>query len=243
MLFNVIKLKILTLSQGLFGNRTAETLAKKGPSNWKVKLAHVPQVDFEQALDEPETVHIEGLEGCDLVLSLCENPSAMLLLPTIAKRANASSVIVAIDRPRWSPGLGLEAQVKEELRREGIACVFARPFCTLEPIGDPYIDEFAKFFGKPELEIEIRDNVVVSATVKRSAPCGSTYYVAEKIVGIETKELIVKAGLLLHYYPCLASMEQDPILGDTPLHIAGLITKKAVYQALKRALQRRKKLN
>lgn len=236
-------MKILTLSQGLFGNRTAETLAKKGSSSWKIKLAHVPQVDFEQALDEPETVHIEGLENCDLVLSLCENPSAMLLLPTIAKRTNASSVIVGIDHPTWSPGLGLEAQIKEELRREGITCVFARPFCSLEPVGDPYIDKFAKFFGKPELEIEIHDNVVVSATVKRSAPCGSTYYVAEKIVGIKTKELIVKAGLLLHYYPCLASMEYDPILGETPLHVAGLLVKKAVYHALKRALEKAKKLS
>jgi len=238
----VVSLKILVLSQGLFGDRTAKTIAQKGPSTWEVKLVHVPKVDFEQALDEPETAHVEGLEECDLLLSLCEDPSSMLLLPTIAKRTKASSIIVAIDRPRWSPGLGLEGQVKEELKRENITCVFARPLCTLEPVGDRYIDEFTKYFGKPEVEIEVDKGKVISATVKRSAPCGSTYYVAEKIVGIETKELIVKAGLLLHYYPCLASMEYDPILGDTPLHIAGLILKKAVSKALREAIRKQKLL-
>ena len=31
---------------------------------------------------------------------------------------------------------------------------FARPFCSLKPAGDQYIDEFTQYFGKPELEIE-----------------------------------------------------------------------------------------
>jgi len=234
----VVKLKILALSQGLFGDRIAETLKNKGPSQWTVNIAHVPRVDFEQALDEPESVHIEGLTKCNLLLSLCEDQPAILLLPTIAKRTGASSVIVAIDNPKWSPGLGMEAQVREELRREGVTCVFARPFCTLDPVGDPFIDEFAKFFGRPELEIEISGDTIVKVSVKRSAPCGSTYYVAEKLVGVKVKDSIVQAGLLLHYYPCLATMDRDPYLNDTPLHIAGLEIKKAVHRALRKALKR-----
>lgn len=235
------KLKIIVLSQGIFGNRVVNTLKNKGPSRWTIHAVYVPKVDYEIALDEPESVHLEGLTKCDLLISTCEEPSAMLLLPTIAERTEASSIIVAIDSPRWSPGLGMEAQIREELGEKGVTCVFARPFCTLDPIGDPFTDEFAKFFGRPELELSISNNVIVKASVRRSAPCGSTFFIAEKLVGIKSSEAILQSGLFLHYYPCLASMEHDPVLNETPMHIAGFEIKKAVYHALKKALKRVRK--
>ena len=231
-------MKILVLSQGRYGDRIADTLRTKGPSHWSIHAIRVPSVDYEQALDEPESVHIEGLTECDLLLSLCEEPSAMLLLPTIAERAGASSAIVAIDDPKWSPGPGMETQISEELRRAGVSCVFARPLCTLDPIGDPFVDEFTKFFGRPEFEFEISNDTIVAASVKRSAPCGSAFFIAEKLVGVKVKDVLDQAGLLLHYYPCLASMEYDPLLNETPMHIAGFEVKKAVYRALRRARQR-----
>ncbi|MGQ9468947.1 MAG: DUF166 family protein [Nitrososphaerales archaeon] len=74
-----------------------------------------------------------------------------------------------------------------------------------------------------------------SSTVLRSAPCGSTWYVAQqiklcKIDGIE--QVISNAH---HGYPCTASMEFDSELKDTILHKAGYIIREAVLDAINRA--------
>jgi len=72
---------------------------------------------------------------------------------------------------------------------------------------------------------------VVSVKVKRSAPCGSTFYVAENIRGVPLDEVDVAAGEKFHNYPCLASMEVDPRFGDTHLHVAGYLTREAFKRA------------
>jgi hypothetical protein len=58
--------------------------------------------------------------------------------------------------------------------------------------------------------------------VQRSAPCGSTHLVAEKLTGVHIKEAVPQAGLHAHHYPCLASMHLEPT-GDTLMHISGYV--------------------
>jgi hypothetical protein len=76
--------------------------------------------------------------------------------------------------------------------------------------------------------------VVRSVVVERSAPCGSTWYVAKKLIGEEVKkegirDVVAKAH---HSYPCTATMAVDPEIGEPILHKAGFQIREAVENQL-----------
>ncbi|MEM2312881.1 MAG: DUF166 family protein [Candidatus Nezhaarchaeales archaeon] len=79
--------------------------------------------------------------------------------------------------------------------------------------------------------------VVEAAIVRRSAPCGSTWYVARKLTGVETKREILYDAIARahHSYPCTATMNVDPEVKQPILHIAGYIIREEVEKALKEA--------
>jgi hypothetical protein len=115
----------------------------------------------------------------------------------------------------------------------------------LEPSEDkPTISRFTKEMkvGRPSLEIAIakrgKQEVIESAVVRRSAPCGSTWYIAKKLVGVEMKkdilyDTIAKAH---HSYPCTATMNVDPEAREPILHLGGYIIREEVEKALKRII-------
>jgi len=222
-----------------YGRRVVENMCNRGFSGWISGLhefAEAPPV--EALLDESNEVDVylpSNTPKCDLVLSLGLPRELQALVPTIAEKANAKAVIVAVDDPSWAPP-GLRRQVEEELREAGVACSFPKPLCSLEEVGDPYIDEFAKHFGKPRLKIEVKSGVIRRVEVLRGSPCGSTWYIAEKLVGLPVEpreklwEELAKAH---HVYPCLASMQVDPEIGDTILHKSQYIVREAVEDALR----------
>jgi hypothetical protein len=100
---------------------------------------------------------------------------------------------------------------------------------------DEYISEFARYFGKPELKLEIdpESRLIVSAQVQRDAVCGCARYVAERLVGVSADEAEEKAGLLHHHFPCLASMGKDVDFGDTLMHVSGNVLKDNVGEQVK----------
>ncbi len=188
-------------------------------------------------LEEPEEVVDDlGLEGeWDLVVFMGESPSAFSMLPAILGRISASAVIAPVDDYSWLP-LGLERQIKAEIGETGVDIVFPRTFCTLAPVGVPAIDEFARVFGSPRLVVETKDGAVRSVKVLRGAPCGSTWYMAEKLPGARVEEAGARAGTLVQIYPCLASRRVDRHFGDAPIHVAGHIAQKAVERELDESL-------
>jgi len=150
------------------------------------------------------------------------------VVPLIANQSAGNSVIIPIHDPKQVPP-GLQMEIEESA--PDVKIVFPKPFCSLEPVGDLFIDEFASQFGKPLLEIE-SDGLVKKVKVIRTAPCGSTRYIADNIEGFPAQEAELEAGNKLHNYPCNASMTTDPVVGDTILHLAGYQTKEAVKRAL-----------
>mgnify|MGYP000282917451 CR=1 FL=1 len=110
-------MKVLALIQGFYGERIVRNIRRI--QSWTVKELMIPHIEFEVALDEPESIKVDGLEDCDLLLSLCEEPSVPLMLPTIVNQINVKSVVVAVDDPKWV-GVGLEREIKQELEHMGI---------------------------------------------------------------------------------------------------------------------------
>jgi thymidylate synthase len=130
--------------------------------------------------------------------------------------------------------VGLVGQIARRCRDRGLGFAAPSPFCTLtsRQDGDASINEFADRFGLPELCCRVSGSRIVSTRVVREAPCGNTRFVAERLVGVSVENAVSQAGLLHHYYPCLAGMDQPPVNSHTLLHRAAKITSAAVSRAL-----------
>jgi NAD-dependent dihydropyrimidine dehydrogenase PreA subunit len=218
-----MNIKIFILSSGDYGSRIINNIANRGYASAIVGLHEFPD-DLPEFIDDFEAYIPKELPECDLVLSLGLKGDINMILPEIASRTGAKSVIAEIHDPSQVPP-GLQREI--ETASNGINIVFAKPICSLKPVGDEIIDEFAKFFGKPQLEIE-GDKFIKNINVIRGAPCGSTWYVAEELIGFPLKDAELESGNKIHNYPCVASMAIDNVVGDTILHLAGYKVKEAV---------------
>ena len=133
--------------------------------------------------------------------------------------------------------------MEQKCKELGLECAFPKPFCTLEPEKDKptitrLINETA--VGRPLVEISTtigKDEVIEYAAVRRSAPCGSTWYVARKLAGISTKkdtsyDTIANAH---HSFPCTATIITDPETKEPIQHIGGFTIREEVEKALEKA--------
>jgi len=220
-------LRMFILSSGKYGSRIINNIARMGMASGIVGIHEVPD-NLPEFIDNVDEFVPENLRDADLILSVGLYGDINMIIPIVAAKTGAKSIIVPVHDPKQIPP-GLQREIKAESGDAKI--VFPRPFCTLEPVGDKYIDEFAETFGKPELEIET-DKFIKNIKVKRGAPCGSTWFVADMLVNIASEDAEFEAGRLYHNYPCLASMSVDPLIGDTLMHIAGYKIKEAVKKEL-----------
>ncbi|MEM3641783.1 MAG: DUF166 family protein, partial [Candidatus Bathyarchaeia archaeon] len=158
------------------------------------------------------------------------------------RNAGIKGLIVPIEDFNEVPS-GLKKQLEEECSDLGLECAFPKPFCSLEASKDKptilrFIDEMN--VGRPLLEIATakrgKQDVIESAIVRRSAPCGSTWYIAKKLVGVELKKEILYDAIAKahHSYPCTATMNIDPETKEPILHMGGYIIREEVEKALKR---------
>lgn len=164
----------------------------------------------------------------------------LLALPSRLKREGIKGLITPIEDFREVP-LGLQKQLEAECEKLSIEYAFPKPFCALEPsITMPLISRFIQDFkiGKPSLRITTEERnelkVIYGFSVERSAPCGSTWYVAKKLIGKEVRkeeirDVVAKAH---HSYPCTATMAVDPEIGEPILHKAGYLIREAVEDQL-----------
>jgi len=189
-------------------------------------------------VENPEEYLPRNMPNCDLILAVGIHHDLLLALPSIMAKMKAKGVIVPVEAPHWCPP-GLRRQLEEKLDEARLEYAFPKPFCALEPCGKPAIDSFIERYavGKPLVEVEVdRANGVISGTrVVRSAPCGSTWYVAQQLKRCRlsrVEEVVSKAH---HSFPCTASMQVDPEFNDTILHKSGYIIREAVKDGIRRA--------
>jgi len=220
-------MNIFILTSGKYGSRIVNNIAQRGFASSIVGIHEVPE-DLPEFIDDVSSYIPDNLPNADLILSLGLYGDINMIIPAVASNTGAKSIIVPIHDPKQIP-LGLQREIESEIGSAKI--VFPKPFCSLEPVGDKYIDKFAEYFGKPELKIEFND-LIKHVEVKRGAPCGSTWFVAEKLENVPVGEAEFEAGGKYHNYPCLASMSVDPQVGDTILHLAGYKIKEAVKKEL-----------
>jgi hypothetical protein len=240
-------MKILVLTQGPYGERIARNLRENAPSDWKIEEIALPK-RLPQLIEEPEEFLPETIPQADLLIAAGESPGAAQLIPDFVKRCGAKGVIAPIDNSAWLPP-GLANQLKTELAGMGVTAVFPKPFCSLtensygfrraaQPYNDETIATFARRFGRPKLKIKVNPETKLIEHVEllRNSACGSVAHAAKRMVGLSADEADTKAGLILHHYPCLCSMNQewlDDRLYDTLMHASGYIMNEEVAEQVK----------
>ncbi len=236
-------MRILALHQGHYGERIVGHIKISAPEGWIIEVFSPPQA-LPIVIDEPEEFLPSDMPQADLLLAMSESPETAQLVPAIARLSEARAVIMPVDNSAWLPP-GLQNELRREIAGMGATAVFPRTFCTLtenttgygnavEHYDSETIASFARHFGRPRLKIEVdaQGIRITGVKVERSAPCGSTYYVAEKLTGLLVEEAVPQAGLHAHHYPCLASMQMEST-GDTLMHISGYVVNDEVERELK----------
>ena len=242
-------MRLLAIISGQYGARHADNIRQHAPAGWTLETWQAPAA-FPLVIDYPEDYLPASLPAADLILSFAEHKGVAELLPDIAQMTGAQAVIAAVDSEAWLPR-GLARQLRGWLERMQVPCATPKPLCSLtetdfgvtrrERIAyhSPLIAEFARYFGQPNLEIQVDPDTrtIAAVEVRRDAVCGCARYVAEGLVGLSVDEAGEKAGLLHHHFPCLASMGKDIDFGDTLMHVSGNVLKDNVIEQLKPYLQ------
>jgi len=193
-------------------------------------------------IDNPEKYMPKKIPKADLCIASGLHKDLLLELPHHIQKVEIKGLIVPIENFTEIPS-GLRKQIEEICKELELENAFPKPFCSLKPAEDkPTISRFVNELkvGRPSLEISTvkrrKYEVIDSTTVRRSAPCGSTWYIARKLLGVETKrEILYDAVAKAHHtYPCTATMEVDPEMKEPILHIAGFTIREEVEKALKK---------
>jgi len=228
-----MRIFIITKTNDLWSDRIINNIYKRGPRSWVYKIYKYQTIPpLEELLDEREKYLPTKIPECDLVLPLGLPADLVLLLPLIAKKSGAKAAIIPVDNSEQVP-LGVQKQLKEEFSEINVDSVFPKPFCSLRTYKrNRFIDEFTKHFGYPLIKIKVSDDLITRVDVIRGAPCGSTWYVAKKLINVRIQDAEYVASLELHNYPCLASREIDPLYRDSIMHMAAYHVKNAVKKAI-----------
>ena len=223
-------MRILFSVQGRYGTRVAANVRENGPSDWETSILSLPP-RLPAVIDDPAEVLPPAIPAADLLVSLHETPGAAELIPDIAAACGAKAVIAAVDDRAACPP-GLENQVRKKLAARGVAFAFPRPLCGFDGGPHELLNAFAGRFGRPKLSIRSEGDRIVSVDVVRDAPCGAARFVATVLPGVRVSEAPDTGALRHHHHPCLASMEIDPDLNDTIMHLSGYIFRAAIRSAL-----------
>ncbi|MEM3551588.1 MAG: DUF166 family protein [Candidatus Bathyarchaeia archaeon] len=196
--------------------------------------------DLPIFIDRPEEYMPKSIPKADLCVASGLHKDLLLELPFHIEKVGVKGLIVPIEDFNEVPS-GLKKQVQERCTELGLESAFPKPFCTLEPDKNkPIISRFVVELnvGRPKLELTTTKRggreIIEAAIVRRSAPCGSTWYVARKLVGVETKREVLYDAIAKahHSYPCTATMNVDPEVNEPILHIGGYTIREEVEKAL-----------
>jgi len=242
-------MRILAVISGEYGQRHVANVREHAPPAWTIEVWQAPNI-LPPMIDYPEDYVPDSLPAADLILNFGEHRGIAELIPDVARVTGARAVIAAIDNEAWLPR-GLARQLRGWLEEMDVICVTPKPLCSLTETHygltrrqkvqyeDPLIAEFARHFGRPELQLTIdpKTRQITAAEIQRDAVCGCARYVAEGLVGLSVEEAEQEAGMLHHHYPCLASMGIDVDYGDTLMHISGNILKDNIAEQVKPFIQ------
>ncbi|GAB4307958.1 MAG: DUF166 domain-containing protein [Methanobacteriaceae archaeon] len=216
-------LKIVIVTDGPYGERAHETISKDFECDF-VQLEPPASLFMDEIEIEPNS--LKKLENADILITYVLHPD--LTLELVEKLHHKIKWIII---GAWR-GEGF----KNQLEKFGnVTC--PENMCDLEENGNPVFDEFVSKFGKPVVEIKSEKGLVTSINVLRCSPCGSTQFIAEKLVGESIENLPIKAGLKIQHYPCRAPKMRLFADDECKKEMAANFHKEAFEKSLKENLE------
>lgn len=196
-------LSLGVITRGKYGRRLLDTITHH--TDLRVTSAEIPPTlpDF---IDEP-AIFVNNLDldpgvlSSDLLITYSLHPDITPEIVERAARAGTKAVIIPGGRAR----AGDPGQMKEISQQYDIRIMVEDICCQIGNDTDPIINEFASVLGSPKFEVQIKDRKIIDVNVICSAPCGSTWWMAEHIKGLPVSEAPAWAGLLVQQYPCRAA--------------------------------------
>ena len=214
------KLKVGIILRGKEREKDVELMAE----HFDVKSFMLPQLP--ELIDEPETyLPDDDFYNVDMIVSYAAHPDINLGLIRKASQHGVGLIIFSGGSKAGSP-----VQLKKEAEKLGIRVIWEE-ICCATPQIEGY-SEFFKYFGAPEFEVKVENGKVVDVKVKRTAFCGASFFVAEKIKGLSIEEAPTKAGYFTQIFPCYATRG---IEGG--IHRAARVHKRAIEKAIEKALE------
>ena len=84
----------------------------------------------------------------------------------------------------------------------------------------------------PEYKVEVEADRIKSIEIERGAPCGATWDVLARVIGLPVEEAITTLAREVQYICYADPSGFDPISGKSPLHYAGEVHAAAFKKAL-----------
>ncbi len=216
-------LTVSVIQRGKYGKRLTKTMSTITP--FTIKTAEVPEVlpdlieDAGQIVDELEK---RDIFNCDLLITYSLHPDVTSTIVDLAAMSGVKAIII--------PAAAFRCDVMHDRRiakKYNIDLRIDDVCCSIGPGESKVINEFTAYIGKPELDITTENGLIKDVKVLRCAPCGSTLYGAEEIIGLKEEEAPSAIGLAIQHYPCRA------VRGTKDgIHTSARIHKEAVEKAL-----------
>jgi hypothetical protein len=212
------------ITRGKYGKRLIDTLRSKSDLN--IVTAELPS-KLPEFIDEPD-VYLNNLDldnkvfKADILITYSLHPDLTSEIARIAGRSGVRALIV--------PGGTSRAPMNELGRYSkeyGIHIEVDDICCSLDLC--PETSEFTSIFGRPALKIKTDERKITDVDVIRGAPCGSTWYMAENLIGTDIKDAASYGGLLIQQYPCRAVRGKKG-----GIHESAELHKKAIEKALEK---------
>ena len=80
--------------------------------------------------------------------------------------------------------------------------------------------------------MEVEEDRIKSIEVNRGAPCGATWDVMARVIGLPVEEAITTLAREVQYICYADPSSFDPISGKSPLHYAGEVHAAAMKKAI-----------
>lgn len=210
------------ITRGKYGHRLIETVREH--SDFSIVTVDLPE--FVPVFIEEPDEYLEALNfdkhvfSAEIIITYSLHPDLTSAIAKLAAEAGVRSLIVP-----GGPSRASVPELKKISEVSGMDIEVDEICCSLEP--NDFNRPFAELFGSPILKVKTKDGKIADVKVIKGAPCGSTWYMAEEIVGTEIKDAPPKAGLLIQHYPCRATRGE---IGG--IHESGELHKQAFIKAL-----------
>jgi hypothetical protein len=200
-------MKITVFEQNGSGQHKISGIQRYG-SGIEIKKIYSVDVFLPDFVEDPEEYITDSFTG-DLVLDYLTHPDLSFYLIQVCRKKKIP--VIASGR-------------KNEHALTPFTC------CGLGR--HKKLGEYGEQFGFPEYRIELQNNAIAVLEVVRGAPCGATWDILSRVVGVDIDEAMSLLPREIQYQ-CTANPGRfDPITGKSPVHYAGYVHRAALKKAI-----------